>query len=891
MRTPLWGCAALAGCGRRHDRAAATFRSSSISRTRCSIRRATRPSSCALHERDTAILERQRPRRQRRRSISATSMSMTGVTLDAVLRTDTGEAVGYGRVVDADGSRRRRDDRRAGAPADRLLRGSRQHRPDSNPNTNDTHWSTVQPTFSDLSTGIDLDGSNGSARHAVLMVVGGPVAVHGASGDERSERHAHGRRDDRARVDGRSLDLRAAAGDAAGGVIDGAGTDDGKLLLIGTTTHLFVVDTDDAAWRSRSPTATSAASRSSSRRSALSALAVKNRASTTGAAATAELFWIAVNADDTNQVMPLGTGGFTDVAGDRGRAFYVDSCKGELGEATASGVSTKRTTASAGRPRSRCRAARRGSASRSRATPRAGRRSSPRRSSGSDPPRTLFDEPGRQVVDATSTIPACSAQLDAADRGRSITLEVGAGGDYVAATLAATYTGDAIADGELPADGHRAPRSCACSTRRRRRRSSAIAAGATARSSSRSATSPTGRARPRPARPRRPTRTTSTSYQLDDVPVRQEMTCALALLVLCALAHVARAEDNPQAQGRRPRVPRGLVGAHRHRHAVVATDIASRRRSSCSDRNRRATVYGEQLDQAIVKCGGEADCVAKIGAEGRRRRGHPRRRQRARRRDPDDAAHRRRTHTVIARIADSLGGDAAPTTTSSRLPDHACCRRATSCASASIDISSNEAGAPVTVGGEQRGITPIAAAQAARAGDLRDPRREVGLRAVHDERAAAARRRAQGRRRARRGAARYAAGTSTGTCSPGRRSSSRARPAATIYFATQQTTATGPLKGVGVDPVVRPRSHHERVLVVVLVVARAHVHGPEPGALVERDRRAVAARAPRASRACSRRAARASSTCSSICAADAAAAKIGLRRDREDVQLRSCTSQ
>jgi hypothetical protein len=60
----------------------------------------------------------------------------------------------------------------------------------------------------------------------------------------------------------------------------------------------------------------------------------------------------------------------------------------------------------------------------------------------------LFDEPGRQVVEA-SQYPGVQRSLPAS----SVTftgLEVGAGGDYVAVTTAAKYAGNAIIEANFP---------------------------------------------------------------------------------------------------------------------------------------------------------------------------------------------------------------------------------------------------------------------------------------------------------------------------------------------------------------------------------------------------------------------------------------------------------
>jgi hypothetical protein len=118
-------------------------------------------------------------------------------------------------------------------------------------------------------------------------------------------------------------------------------------------------------------------------------------------------------------------------------------------------------------------------------------------------------------------------------------------------------------------------------------------------------------------------------------------------------------------------------------------------------------VYGEHLDQVIVKCAGEADCVARIGQKvgaaeiilvGVSELGDViLTLQRI------DVAH----HSVQARIADSLPAGAAPSDEqidaylAKLLPPGDFLRYGV------IDIVASETGALVTVGGQQRGETPI----------------------------------------------------------------------------------------------------------------------------------------------------------------------------------------
>jgi hypothetical protein len=154
--------------------------------------------------------------------------------------------------------------------------------------------------------------------------------------------------------------------------------------------------------------------------------------------------YAAANADDTNQVMTLGTSGYTDVAADDGRGFYVDSCKtGELGEASASGAQSLRT--GLGKPGALA-------VSNDRAWVGIEKPNGVSVRSyllvGSDDPRTVFDDMATQVVEAADyngVLRRLDAQLLQFQH-----LEVGAGGDYVAWSLAATYHGDAIPDVFFP---------------------------------------------------------------------------------------------------------------------------------------------------------------------------------------------------------------------------------------------------------------------------------------------------------------------------------------------------------------------------------------------------------------------------------------------------------
>jgi hypothetical protein len=118
-------------------------------------------------------------------------------------------------------------------------------------------------------------------------------------------------------------------------------------------------------------------------------------------------------------------------------------------------------------------------------------------------------------------------------------------------------------------------------------------------------------------------------------------------------------------------------------------------------------VFGDHLEQAIVRCTGDAECIAKIGAKvgaqevlliGISELG-------------DVILTMQRidvaSHTVKARVADSLANGAVPNEDqigyylAKILPSGDFMRFGV------IDIISSQAGALVTIGGEKRGTTPI----------------------------------------------------------------------------------------------------------------------------------------------------------------------------------------
>ncbi len=183
------------------------------------------------------------------------------------------------------------------------------------------------------------------------------------------------------------------------------------------------------------------------------------------------------------------------------------------------------------------------------------------------------------------------------------------------------------------------------------------------------------------------------------------MRLPLALAIVCMLVTTARAELDPR---RKVVVIEYRAGSSALPKVVgqLVAEMSKQTSLQVLGPDQTKTLYGEQLDQAIVRCGGDADCVAKIGAKvgaaevvlvGISELG-----------DVILTMQRIdvRTHNVNARIADSLAANAVPTEDqlgyylTKLLPPSDFLRFGI------ISITSNESGAAVTVG-EKRGLTPI----------------------------------------------------------------------------------------------------------------------------------------------------------------------------------------
>ena len=165
------------------------------------------------------------------------------VSVEATLRNDSGAAVGYGRTS-----------------ADAALAGGAQivvpvRRPiayfagtvsrdkDGDPNTIGDHWTEAPATFSDLSTGVPLDGTARLGTQVVMMIAAGPnlYLVTQMTSDPSGVLTGVARLAPVSAAD--HTVGPALAGALTGAVTDAAGTDDGSTLVIGTSTTLYAVNT------------------------------------------------------------------------------------------------------------------------------------------------------------------------------------------------------------------------------------------------------------------------------------------------------------------------------------------------------------------------------------------------------------------------------------------------------------------------------------------------------------------------------------------------------------------------------------------------------------------------------------------------------------------------
>lgn len=374
------------------------------------------------------------------------------VSIEAALRDESGVVVGYGRTAAA-------ADLAAGATITVPVR-----RPIvyfAGPTLTFTPPTTVvyrgaPGTYSDLSTTVALDGSTQLAGStAVLVVAAGPElylidqGVVGATGALTGAATIRGVS---------TADHKLAApmpGMLTGAVQDAAGSDDGGTLIVGTSEKLFVVDTRPESLMPVRELATGSFARVAIVASAdgsLGAVAIRNRTAPTAStcSAAAELWRIGNLGGEVIDARMVAAGGFSDVASDGGRAWYVDACKGELGEVIEGGVKAVRSDLGGpGRPTALA-------VSNGQAWIGFERASTITLSLAVVPvdspaaaPRMLWTEVQDQVVSAT-LFPGVERRLSGVSAVFTH-LEIGAGGDLLAAGIAGVFHGVRVSQANFPA--------------------------------------------------------------------------------------------------------------------------------------------------------------------------------------------------------------------------------------------------------------------------------------------------------------------------------------------------------------------------------------------------------------------------------------------------------
>jgi len=374
------------------------------------------------------------------------------VWVEATLRNQSGTAVGYGRTMT---SQPLVKDAEIVVPVRRPIlyfSGLVSNDTDGDPRTtNDIVWSEVPATFADLSQATSLDGSTTVGTKAVVMVSAGPELYMLEQATTSPTGTLTGPASIQPVSTGDHTLATALTGTMDGGVLDGAGTDDGAFLVVGTSTKLFVIDTASGAASPVGDGAFSKITMVNHGDGTSTAIAVKNRGSTTGTCTTtAELVAVDITPGTApSAARSIATGGFFDVASDNHKAYYVDGCSGELGDITDGSKHVIRN----GLGKTTALAAANGQAwigVETGGTPAQIQviATSLNASETSDPVRTIFSAGQQQVVEAQG-FPGVQRALDA--QTASINhLEVGAGGDYVAFSIAATYHANRVDAANFP---------------------------------------------------------------------------------------------------------------------------------------------------------------------------------------------------------------------------------------------------------------------------------------------------------------------------------------------------------------------------------------------------------------------------------------------------------
>lgn len=267
------------------------------------------------------------------------------------------------------------------------------------------------------------------------------------------------------------------------------------------------------------------------------------------------------------------------------------------------------------------------------------------------------------------------------------------------------------------------------------------------------------------------------------------------LVLLCLLAGIAHAEADPK---RKVIVLEYRSGSSAMPHIAdrIVALLSKQTSLNVLGQDQTRAVYGEHLDLVIVKCAGEPECVARIGQKvgaaevlliGVSELG-------------DVILTIQRidvaTRTVSSRFADAQPGGAPPT-------DQKLDSYLTKLMPASdflrygiIDIISSESGALVTVGGQHRGTTPIPALKLKAPANYEIRVEKHGFQAF----TTSVQLPPDGELRVRANLARPGGAPSWWqhwyVLAPAALIVAGAA-GGTIYFATEQSPAPGPLKGVG----------------------------------------------------------------------------------------------
>ncbi len=374
----------------------------------------------------------------------------TSVWVEATLRNASRAVVGYGR---SSASSEFGSGAEIVVPVLRpiaYIAGAVSRDADGNAATPALRWTEAPATFSDLSVGINLDGRTQVGGQVVLVIAAGPKLYMIAQAIDPISGALMGA----GKVVPISTDDHQAgstlSGSTAGAVTDGAGADDGTTLAIGTTGQLVAVDTASGNSRTLADGNFARVAIVTTDAGEIAAVAIRNRGTTTGTcSSSAELWWATLSGSNPAAAHRVSTGGFYDIATDRGHAYYLDACKSELGEVTATELRTLRSLAGLGSGRPTALAV-------SNLQAYVGIETPPATTSllvtsiapTTEAPRTLWTESAQQVLKVRS-LPDVQRQLDASSAVFGH-LEVGAGGDYVALTTSAHFHGPRVPQAHFP---------------------------------------------------------------------------------------------------------------------------------------------------------------------------------------------------------------------------------------------------------------------------------------------------------------------------------------------------------------------------------------------------------------------------------------------------------